>query len=410
MPRKTSADHPHHARTWFLVAITVILAGWALRATATFLVPMVFAIFLALVVAPLDGKVGQAVPRRFGWLGHVAAMGTILVALLLALGLIWFAAQQVVERLPFTGADSLLPQLEAGLFETESPSPTDAASPDDRGGGEGAARAAAADLAQDRDTQGNPASGRLPGGLEDIFSGAGGLLMSKVGGWATGLATQVLSATGAMLAAMVLVFFLTLLMLIEGPTWREKVASLMGRSSRRETMDALDVIARRLRRYLLARTVLGMITAALYVAWIWLFGIDLLLVWGLIVFLLSYIPTLGSLIAGLLPVAYAFVQKDPGTALAVGAGILVIEQVMGNYVDPQVQGRQVSLSPLVVLIALLVWSWIWGIAGAILAVPITMSAMVVLANVPPLRPFALILSNATDMEELDRQASASGPQ
>lgn len=104
MPRKTSADHPHHARTWFLVAITVILAGWALRATATFLVPMVFAIFLALVVAPLDGKVGQAVPRRFGWLGHVAAMGTILVALLLALGLIWFAAQQVVERLPFTGA------------------------------------------------------------------------------------------------------------------------------------------------------------------------------------------------------------------------------------------------------------------------------------------------------------------
>ena len=104
---------------------------------------------------------------------------------------------------------------------------------------------------------------------------------------------------------------------------------------------------------------------------------------------------------------YAFVQKDLGTTLAVGAGIFVIEQVMGNYVDPRVQGRQVSLSSLVILIALLVWGWVWGIAGAILAVPITMAAMIICAHVQPLRPFALMLSNSTDMDALDRQVSSS---
>ena len=171
--------------------------------------------------------------------------------------------------------------------------------------------------------------------------------------------------------------------------------------------SSIGIIAVRLRRYLLARAILGLITALLYAAWLWIFSVDLLVVWALLAFLLNFIPTLGSLIAGALPVLYAFVQKDAGTALAVGAGIFVIEQVMGNYVDPRVQGRQVSLSSLVVLITLLVWGWMWGVAGAILAVPITIAAMIICAHIPRLRPFALMLSNAADMEGLDRQAKAS---
>ncbi|MFZ3585231.1 AI-2E family transporter, partial [Loktanella sp. DJP18] len=91
----------------------------------------------------------------------------------------------------------------------------------------------------------------------------------------------------------------------------------------------------------------------------------------------------------------------------IAAGIFAIEQIIGNYVDPRVQGRQVSLSPLVVLITLLVWSWVWGVAGAILAVPITIATMIVCAFVPPLRPFALLLSNASDYDSLDRQTGVS---
>ena len=398
-----SDTSPDRTRLWLIVAITVILAGWALQATGVFMVPVVFSVFLALLVAPLDRRVVERVPEKLHWLGHAAARRAILVALLIFVGLIWIAAQQVIERFPFSGGSgSLLPQ-----FGQEF-----------RGGGGGSAAAGAAGAgattpsgsAGTSGTAGSAADGQasglggILGRLSQVFSDAGGSLAERLGDWASGFATQILSAAGTTLFATVLVFFLTLLMLIEGPKWRQKVYNVLDTSAGREAMDATGIIAGKLRRYLLARTILGVITVVLYVAWFWIFDVDLLVVWALLAFLLNFIPTLGSLIAGVLPVIYAFVQKDFGTAVTVGAGIFVIEQVMGNYVDPRVQGRQVSLSSLVVLITLLVWGWIWGVAGAILAVPITIAAMIVCAHVRPLRPFALMLSNATDMEGLDRQA------
>src|SRR5690606_3089301 len=91
----------------------------------------------------------------------------------------------------------------------------------------------------------------------------------------------------------------------------------------------------------------------LYAGWLAIFGTPLLLVWGILALLLNFIPTIGSLIAGILPVLFVFAQQDLQTAILVAAGLLVIEQVMGNYIDPKVTGRQLSLSPLVVLVSLL---------------------------------------------------------
>ena len=397
-----ASDRHRRPRLWLLAAITVILTGWALHATGAFMVPVVFSLFLALLVAPLDRLVSERVPDKVHWLGHAAAMGAILVALLVFVGLIWVAAQQVVERFPFSqGSGSLLPQFGADVPDGAGASAADVAA----GAGITATESDTAAVAANEQTS---SSRGILDRVREVFSGAGGSLAGRLGDWASGIATQILSAAGATLGATVLIFFLTLIMLIERLKWREKMVNVLDASGRRKAMDAIGIIADRLRRYLLARTILGVITAVLYVAWLWIFGVDLLVVWALLAFLLNYIPTLGSLIAGVLPVIYAFVQKDFGTALAVGAGIFVIEQVMGNYVDPRVQGRQVSLSPLVVLITLLVWGWIWGVAGAILAVPITIAAMIICAHVRPLRPFALMLSNASDMEGLDRQARGSG--
>lgn len=363
------------------------------------MVPVVFSIFLALLVAPLDRKVADRVPEKLGWLGHLVGMGAILASLLIFVGLIWVSAQQVIERFPFSGGSgSLLPNFG-----------------DEVRGGPGGTAPAATEGAGAAATTGASAPSEVADGqalsrsefldrFGQVFSGASVSLVERFRDWASGMATQTLRAAGTTLFATVLVFFLSLIMLIEGPKWRQKIVDVLDAPARRKAMNAIGVIADRLRRYLLARTILGVVTAALYVAWLWIFGVDLLVVWALLAFLLNYVPTLGSLIAGVLPVAYAFVQKDFSTAAAVGAGIFVIEQVMGNYVDPRVQGRQVSLSSLVVLVTLLVWGWIWGVAGAILAVPITIAAMIVCAHVQPLRPFALMLSNASDMDGLDRQA------
>lgn len=409
-PRHAGPEQPHLVRTWLLVAITVILTGWALKAAGAFLVPVVFSFFLALLVAPVDRWVRAKVPRGFGWLGHAAAMGAILAAVLIFVSLIWFAAQQLVTRFPMpTEAGNLLPQFGSEVH-----------------GGQGAAQGAtqgAAEAGGSASPGGGSASpgggsasqgGASPGGesgpaalfaqAREMLSGAGGSFAARLAGWASGIATSILNAAGAVVGAVTLVLFLTFIMLIEGSEWQQKIVSALGPSAREKTLDSVGTIADRLRRYLLARTLLGLVTAALYALWLWIFGVDLLIVWALLAFLMNYIPTLGSLIAGILPVFYAFMQKDPGTAMLVGGGILVIEQVMGNYVDPRVQGNQVSLSSLVVLVTLLVWGWIWGIAGAVLAVPITICVMIICAHVRPLRPFALMLSNATDMDGLNRQS------
>jgi AI-2 transport protein TqsA len=136
------------------------------------------------------------------------------------------------------------------------------------------------------------------------------------------------------------------------------------------------------------------------VGWLYLFDVRLLPVWAILTLLLSFIPNLGSVLSGVLPTLYALVTKDFQTALLIGAGLFAIEQVVGNFIDPRLQGRQIAISPLVVLAAILIWGWIWGVAGALLAVPMTIAIMVACAQVPALRPLALILSDQTEEDEL----------
>ena len=380
-----------------VAVMAVILVGWTLRATAPVVVPVVFSIFLALLVAPVDRWGTKRAPEKFPWLGHVAAMGTIFLALLGFLACIGIAAQQVVERFPLGSGEegTLLPSF--SLETLIAPDQADnSSSPDATKAVDG--QAAATDSPDDATA---PDGSSTLSRLGALFDPAGSSLAGRIADWASGYATAVLSAAGTTLAAAVLVFFLTLMMLVEGPRWRKKIAAICSRPTRKNVLEAIGIIADRLRNYIWARTILGVMTAVIYVAWLWMFGVDLLIVWALLAFALNFIPTLGSLIAGILPVLYAFAQKDVGTALIVGVGILVIEQVMGNYVDPRMQGRKVSLSPVVVLIVLLFWGWIWGVAGAVLAVPMTIAIAVISAHVPPLRPLAFLLGNDTDMEEFD---------
>lgn len=388
---------PHH---YLIVAITVILTGWALKATGSFMIPVIFSIILALLVAPLDRWVTERVPEKLGWLGHLAAMGTILVVLLAFAGLMWIAAQQTIDRFPDpTGNDTLLPEFDAGASEEQD----DGSGSGEASGSDSASEEDVVEMVSPDDDEGGTMR-ELYDQFEEYLTGAGISLIERLADWGSSFATGIMSAVGATLGATVLIVFLTLIMLIEAPTWRGKIVSILTKSSQDKAAASIDIIADRLRRYLLARTILGVMTAVLYGGWLWIFGVDLLVVWVLITFLLNFIPTFGSLVSGVLPVIYAFTQKDFGTGMAIGAGILVIEQVMGNYVDPRVQGRQVSVSSLVILVNLLVWSWVWGVAGAILATPITIAAMIICAHIPSMRSFALLLSDACDYEGLDRQA------
>ena len=123
--------------------------------------------------------------------------------------------------------------------------------------------------------------------------------------------------------------------------------------------------------------------------------------WGLLAILLNFIPTVGSIVAGLLPVGYALITKDPGTAAIIAGGLLVIEQIMGNFVDPLVLGKRVAVSPLVILVALGFWTIVWGIPGAILAVPLTVLIILGLSQFENLKPVALLLTDRSSFAELE---------
>lgn len=366
--------------TWLLVIIAVILVGWALRATAIVTVPIVCSVFVALLVYPVDRWVAERMPHRLGWLGHVAALGVVLLAIALFFGSIWLAAERVEERFP-----EAFPEVGQVL----SP-----------GQAEGAP--AEAGEAGQPIVEGETAGGETAGGSPlSQFTSAFEQARNLLGEFGLQFARTLLSSAGTLLAALTVIVFLTLLMLVEQPLWRAKVETLKG-SAAGEWLQPIGTVADKIRRYLLTRTILGLLTAALYTLWLWIFGIDLLVVWALLTFVFNYIPNLGSLISGILPVTYAFLTKDVQTAIFVGVGLLAIEQVIGNYVDPRVQGRQVSISPFLVLVVLLLWGWIWGAVGAILAVPITVTALVFFAHVPALRPLALLLSRERDMAGLSQ--------
>lgn len=342
------------ALRWMLGLLLALALLWTLRLTVSITLPVAIAIIIAFSVWPVSQWVQGHVPKRLGWLGNSAALALVVLILVLVAGGISLAAQQLLQQIP----------QEMGPL-----------------------RERAVTMARDLKLE------RLLGGPDQI-SGALGRGVETVAGYAKTLLGVATSAV----AGLVLVFFLVLLMLAEAFTWRAKLDSLSG--GRDQWSDAVTAIGQRFRHYFLARMLLGAATGALYAGYLALFGVDLLLVWGILAFLLNFIPTVGSLIAGLLPILYAALTKDPTTALLVAGGLLVIEQVMGNYIDPKVLGRQLAISPLVILISLLLWSWVWGVVGALVAVPMTVLLIVVFANVPALRPVALLLSDERDIEGL----------
>lgn len=346
---------------WLVGGVLVVAAGTALRAMGSVAVPVLFAILTALVMAPVHAWLEKILPSRLRWVAHLGVMTLLLAIVAIFLGALVFAAERVLQQVPDMSGrlQSLLP------------------------GGEGEAPEV------------------LGGPLRDLWGTLSSTLGNRVLEQATALAQSIASMTGVFMTTMVVVFFLVLLVISERGIWRDKLQSLGSGAAAGGWSQAVHTVAIRLRRFLVVRTAVGLLQAALYVGWLAYFGVDLLFVWGVLTFLLTYIPNLGSVIAGTLPVFYVLVTKDGASALGVAAGLLVIEQVVGNYLDPRLLGRQIALSPFVILVGLLFWGWMWGLAGAFLATPIMLSLLVVFNTVPALRPVALILSDQRTPEDLD---------
>ncbi|RBI86368.1 AI-2E family transporter [Rhodosalinus halophilus] len=402
---ETGTTPGRRALPWLLAGILALLLGWALRATTVVAVPIVSALFLAAALAPLERIISGHLPRPLAWLGRAAVILVLLVVLAAFFAGLLYSARQVSQEIP-TLADNLaayLPEDAAAMRMLE----------ESIGRAPETASGAASDSPEARqDQQARNAPARATddedaGQLQEMSATARDLVNefgSMAGSWmvnaASGLAATIAGMVGTFVAATVIIVFMVLLVLSESSLWTQKLGAIWPGRGQEEWRATFDALSRKLRGFLLMRAAMGALSAALYAGWLMLFGVDLLVVWAMLTFLLSFIPNLGSVISGVLPALYILATGDLGTALLVGTGLFVIEQVIGNFVDPRLQGRQIAISPLVVLVAILVWGWIWGIAGALLAVPMTTALMVGFAHVPALRPIALLLSDQPDEDRL----------
>ncbi len=143
--------------------------------------------------------------------------------------------------------------------------------------------------------------------------------------------------------------------------------------------------------YLGVKTIVSLMTGLVAWSWLEILGVDFALLWGLTTFLLNYVPNIGSVIAAVPPAVLGFLQFGPTTALLVLGGYIGINQVFGSFLEPYLMGQRLRLAPLAVLVSVVVWGWIWGAAGALLSVPITMVIKIGLENSTDFRWIAQLL-------------------
>lgn len=194
--------------------------------------------------------------------------------------------------------------------------------------------------------------------------------------------------TSAATVVFLLLLYLVFL-LLESVSIPAKLERVLGAGSARLAGGA--ALLRQVQRYLVLKTLISLVTGLAIGISAALMGVDFALFWGLLAFVLNYVPNIGSVIAAIPAIAVALVQLGLGPALGLTAVYLAVNIVVGNFIDPIVIGRELRLSPLIVLLSLVFWGWVWGPIGMFLAVPLTIVVRIALEQSPSLAHLVPIL-------------------
>ncbi|MCZ7556938.1 MAG: AI-2E family transporter [Bacteroidia bacterium] len=174
-----------------------------------------------------------------------------------------------------------------------------------------------------------------------------------------------------------------------------KTAVSLKQASTLATM--IETVDLKVRRYLIAKTLISLLTGAVTSLILLILGVDFALLWGFLTFLLNFIPTVGSIVAVFFPFLFSLLQFDTFTVPLLTLILLSVAQnTIGNVLEPRYLAHSLNLSPLLVLVALLFWGWIWGIWGMILSVPIMSTIKIICENVDSLKPVAALMSGSVD--------------
>jgi predicted PurR-regulated permease PerM len=216
-----------------------------------------------------------------------------------------------------------------------------------------------------------------------------------------GVATRLNTTVAFWLVVLVYV----MLGLLEVDDIKRKLIARKERTFARILLSGGATIAAKFRRYILIRTVMSLITGATVWALATLSGLPLATEWGVLAFTLNYIPFIGPFVATVFPTLYALTQFETWqAALAVFACLNVIQFAIGSYIEPRVAGSALAISPFMVLFSILLWTYLWGLFGAFIGVPIAIAVLTLCAEHPSSRWFAELLGPADKVPRTEAAA------
>jgi len=224
---------------------------------------------------------------------------------------------------------------------------------------------------------------------------------SSVQGWITSLFTSIASIFGDFVLILIYVIFI----LSELGSLKRRVLRAFSEERARSIAKTMGDIFQDVRRYIVGKTVINLLHAILIGIILWLFDVDFYIVWAFLSFLMHYIPTIGSMIATILPFMTALVQFDSfGTAIVILVILIVLANVVGNIIEPQILGDKLDLSPILLLLSLIMWGYVWGVMGMILSIPIMSMIKIVLMNFESTRPVAILMSyNQSSITDIKKE-------
>lgn len=320
---------------------SAVIVAFGLKAAAPIITPLLFAVLVAAATTPV-----VALLQRWRVSTPLAVALTVLLVLGLLVGL------GALVMLAGTDLSASLPRLEAGLLKAQR----------------------------------QVAVGLESHGLARVATSLATLdARDVIGAVFTGL---VLGMPGV-LSGLAVIFFVSVFILMESTTFRSKLSRALEWEPDR-FLDARRAIAE-VQKYLFVKTATSAGTGLLCGVWCLAMGLDNAVMWGLVTFLLNYIPVVGSIVATVVAGVVGLVELGVAEAVLLVGGLTLINVLIAYLLEPRVLGRAVGLSPLVVIVSIVLWGWLLGPGGALLSVPLTMGVKIVLAHTEDLHWLAVLL-------------------
>jgi len=226
--------------------------------------------------------------------------------------------------------------------------------------------------------------------LKDSFDLSKVLNGEAIAAFITSLFSSIVSLFGNFVLILIYVIFL----LSEFGSIRRRVLKAFSSERSRQIADTMTDIFKDVKKYIVGKTLINLSYGILVTVILWIFGVDFFIVWGFLAFMMAYIPTIGSMISTILPFTTALIQFDGDFTRPIIILILMVvsANLIGNIVEPKILGDKLNLSPILLLLSLIFWGYLWGLIGMILSVPIMSMIKIILGKFESTKPLSILMS------------------